>query len=302
MRRALFGIGLCFLGALVAAPVLADGTSNTIPATPAVWTVHGPKGTAYILGSIHVLPKNVNWQTAQILDDVKRADTFVFEVPMDEESRANAKTEIGQNMVLPLSTSLISLFDEDMRNDFRHVILQTHADPTYVVYMRPWLAAMDLEGVESGDPRFVAAEGVDNKIYAMASAAKGKHFRAFETYQQQFHLLMGDGNLEHELAALRITFQKILAQQHQESINGLFAAWAKGDAKALASFGPESAEMPAPDRKAMFENRNRNWIPQITAMLNEKHTYFITVGAGHLVGKTGVPNLLRAAGFKVDGP
>jgi uncharacterized protein YbaP (TraB family) len=37
-------------------------------------------------------------------------------------------------------------------------------------------------------------------------------------------------------------------------------------------------------------------------MLKEKHTYFITVGAFHLVGPGGVPNLLRAAGYQVDGP
>ena len=37
-------------------------------------------------------------------------------------------------------------------------------------------------------------------------------------------------------------------------------------------------------------------------MLDEPHTFFITVGAAHLVGKTGVPNLLRAAGYKVEGP
>jgi len=302
MRRALFGIGLYLVGALFAAQALADGASNTIPAAPALWMVHGPKGNAYLLGSIHVLPKNVNWQTAQILDAVKRADTFVFEVPMDADSNDIAKKEIAQNEVLPLSTSLISLFDEDMRSDFRKVILQTHADPTYVVYMRPWLAAMDLEGVESGDPRYVAAEGVDNKIYAMAVARKGTHFRAFETYEQQFRLLMGDGKLQDEVAALRVTFKQILAQRHEENINGLFAAWAKGDAKALARFGPENPQMTDADKKSMFENRNRSWVPQITAMLNEKHTYFITVGAGHLVGKTGVPNLLRAAGFQVDGP
>jgi hypothetical protein len=55
-------------------------------------------------------------------------------------------------------------------------------------------------------------------------------------------------------------------------------------------------------RQILLENRNRAWIPEIHDMLNEPHTFFITVGAAHLVGPTGVPNLLRAAGYKVDGP
>jgi uncharacterized protein YbaP (TraB family) len=52
----------------------------------------------------------------------------------------------------------------------------------------------------------------------------------------------------------------------------------------------------------MLEDRNRAWIPQIAAMLNEQHTYFITVGAAHLVGPLGLPTLLRERGFRVDGP
>lgn len=60
--------------------------------------------------------------------------------------------------------------------------------------------------------------------------------------------------------------------------------------------------MPPAERKAMLDDRNHAWIPQIVAMLNEKHTYFITVGAAHLVGKIGVPTLLRQRGYRVDGP
>jgi uncharacterized protein YbaP (TraB family) len=37
-------------------------------------------------------------------------------------------------------------------------------------------------------------------------------------------------------------------------------------------------------------------------MLAEPHTYFITVGAGHLLGPKGVPALLRAKGYRVEGP
>jgi hypothetical protein len=244
----------------------------------------------------------VNWQTPQILAAVKRADTFVFEVKMDEETRDAAREDIGQKQLLPLSTSLVSLFDENMRSDFRKVIFKTHADPTLVVYLRPWLASMDLQGSGVTDPQFVAAEGVDNKIYAMAVTRKVKQFRAFETYQQQFRLLMGDGNLDHEMANLRVTFKKILAEDHQENLHDILTAWAKGNVKALTAMGPNDPDMSPEDRKAMLDDRNHNWIPQIAAMLKEKHTYFITVGAFHLVGPGGVPNLLRAAGYQVDGP
>lgn len=301
MRRAL--IGLCLLGAMCATQAFAaERPKIATVATPAMWTVHGPKGTAYLLGSIHILPKDVNWQTPQILDAMKRSDTFVFEVKMDEATQDAAREDIGTKQILPLSTSLVSLFDDDMRSDFRKVIFKTHADPTMVVYLRPWLASMDLQGAEGSDPRFVAAEGVDNKVYAMVSKRKGVSFRAFETYQQQFRLLMGDGNIQHELAKMRVTFKRILAQDHTETLDEIYAAWAKGDTKELTKLGPDDPNMSPDDRKAMLDDRNHNWIPQIEAMLKEKHTYFITVGTFHLVGPGGVPNLLRQAGYTVDGP
>ena len=55
-------------------------------------------------------------------------------------------------------------------------------------------------------------------------------------------------------------------------------------------------------RATFFTDRNRNWVKQIDAMLRERKTFFITVGAGHLVGKDGIPAMLRADGYKVDGP
>ncbi|HTW34856.1 MAG TPA: TraB/GumN family protein [Rhizomicrobium sp.] len=276
-------------------------TTNVITATPAMWVVHGPRGTAYLLGSIHALPKNIDWQTPEIAAAMKRADTFVFEIPMDTESRTQLTQMFQSNGFLPVEVSLPSYFDRQMRDNYRHVIFLTHADPTNIVYMRPWLAAMALQGAADGETGLIAAEGVDNKVYAQAVARGVKNFRALETGEFQFRLLMGDGNINEEMTRLRRTFATIIAS-HKDIISGLLAAWEKGDTTALATYGAGSSGMSPEYRKAFLEDRNRRWVPQIEAMLNEKHTYFITVGAGHLVGNTGVPNLLREKGYRVDGP
>jgi len=299
MKRALLAIG--FLIGIIAQPAAA--AEKVTEATPALWVAHGPKGTVYMLGSIHALPKNVHWQTPAIATAMAAADTFVFELPMDAANRDRIGEMFLKNGLMPMSQSLPSLFDQDMLDQYRQVILTTHADPGAIVYMRPWLAAMVLEGAADGTDKLLASEGVDNRVYAEVANRKGVHFRALETDELQMRLLMGDGDLRTELAALRLAFVQILARKGGQSVDGLLAAWEKGDTKTIETqFGLANKSVSTAAMKAFLEDRNRAWVPQVVGMLNEKHVFFMTVGAAHLAGSTGVPNLLRAQGYKVDGP
>src|SRR5271155_1467853 len=88
IRYWLFRLALLFM---TVAPAFAEEAATpVIHATPAMWVVHGPKGTAYLLGSIHALPKNIEWQTPAIKAAIKKSQAFVFEVPMAEDSRSRA--------------------------------------------------------------------------------------------------------------------------------------------------------------------------------------------------------------------
>ena len=57
-------------------------------------------------------------------------------------------------------------------------------------------------------------------------------------------------------------------------------------------------EFPEVEKK-LFAERNKAWTTHISRFLAQKGDVFIVVGAGHLVGKDGVLELLRARGFKV---
>ncbi len=51
--------------------------------------------------------------------------------------------------------------------------------------------------------------------------------------------------------------------------------------------------------KLLLQNRNKNWIPVMDSMMKKQPVLFL-VGAGHLVGKDGVINLLREKGYRVS--
>lgn len=55
-----------------------------------------------------------------------------------------------------------------------------------------------------------------------------------------------------------------------------------------------------PDTYAeMIVNRNNKWMPEIEAMLADKPTEAVMVGALHLVGPDGLIELLKKKGYKV---
>ena len=61
-----------------------------------------------------------------------------------------------------------------------------------------------------------------------------------------------------------------------------------------------SCDMTEEYMNGLIFNRNSDWARKIPAIVKDSPTLFV-VGAGHLGGEKGVINLLRKAGFKVEG-
>jgi uncharacterized protein YbaP (TraB family) len=295
-RNWLFRFGLVFMAAT---PAFAEDVQPVMHATPAMWTVHGPRGTAYILGSVHALPKNVDWQTPDIKAAIKRSNAFVFEIPMSEDSLSDSALTFGANVLLPTSVSLPSYFDAEMRKEFKAAVEHTQVDPEALVIMRPWYAARQLQDAMSGKVNVKAEEGVDNKVYGMATNRGVHDIRALETAEFQISKLKGTATTKNELELLRAAMKEA-ATRPMFPAKKLLDAWATGDTDALAQI--TTASQSIEERKSILDDRNKDWIPKIEKMLKEKRTFFITVGAAHLVGPKGVPNLLRQAGYRVTGP
>jgi uncharacterized protein YbaP (TraB family) len=76
--------------------------------------------------------------------------------------------------------------------------------------------------------------------------------------------------------------------------------WNSGDeAKMLEAVSSDPDISEAEVMKALLIDRNASWISPIEAMLARNEQNLIIVGAAHLVGDTGVVELLRAKGYSV---
>lgn len=300
LRHAIQRFAQAFLAlALLLAPAAADQpVLAKIRAHPAIWTVHGEKGTAYLFGALHLMPANIDWHTPQIDAALAKADIFVFEIALGDETQARLQEFIAKNGTLPPDQSLPALLTDDMRADYRKVLDQTHTNPNLLVNKRPWFAALVLSVASMVSQNYSPQSGTDQQVLSIAKA-KGKELRYFETIDEQMNLLMPqDPKLE--LDEFASSLKEIL--KAKKTAGGLLDAWSRGDANSLNRQMNAEIGQSKEAEKVMFTDRNAKWVAKLQKMLREPKTFFITVGAGHLAGPHSVPAMLRAKGYKVEGP
>ncbi len=284
---------LCFSGA-----ASADERVGKIAAHPALWTVRSTASTVYLFGSIHLLPANLSWRTPQIDRALDAAGTFVFEAPIGGTGRAEIADFIRRNGSLPKGTTLRALLSKKTLTDYEHALALAHLAPAALDGDRPWLAALILDVAYLQQLHYLAADGVDQQIFALAQTEK-KAVRYFETPTQQLSLFMPK-NKKLEMAEFEIGLREF--QSEQNGIGAMTDAWGAGDVKTVGRLMNKDLEHEPGAKKLLIDDRNRAWIKNLDEMLAAPGIYFVTVGAGHLVGRAGIPALLRAQGYRVEEP
>jgi uncharacterized protein YbaP (TraB family) len=283
---------------LATAPCGADTSAVAAPlkAHPALWTVHGKKSTVYLFGSIHLLPPNLTWRDERVDKAIRSADTFVFETKLDSDA---AKKYLAANGSLPAGQSLKALLPSASQDDLEADMASVNLPEARFDTRRPWVVSVLLETVRATEMGASPTSGVDFTIVSDA-AARGKPIRYFETFEQQMALLApADPALELK------TFEAFLKDFRTEGnmFPDIVRAWSAGDQDKLAALTIESMASDPDTRKRLVDDRNQAWIALITRMLDsESGTFMVTVGALHMLGPKGVPALLRAKGYKMDGP
>lgn len=284
---------LALLVFLLALPASAD----TI-ATPALWHVRGARGEVYLLGSIHMLPPDLRWRSPAVENAIRRANVFVFEVPEDGAAMAQVQALVAARGLLPPGQTLRDLIHPDKRADFDAALKASGLTEQDVARDRPWLAGLQMLVAEAGKTGLAAGNGVDVALMAEARATH-RPMRYLETIAQQMAVLAPqDPKLDLE------EFESSLSDLTDVSgqIAPLVTAWRAGDIQTLDRLVNGDLDEYPGARKALLDDRNARWLPQVEAMLRERHVFLVTVGAGHLTGAGGLPDLLRKAGYKVEGP
>jgi uncharacterized protein YbaP (TraB family) len=283
------------LAVALALALLSTGCKGPPPveARPALWRVRDADTTIWLLGTIHVLPANVRWQTDAVREAIETSDALVLELPDDPDGTAAAFARASRADGLPTVTERVP--------SGRKAALEAAAAAAHVTLdtlsgMKTWAAAL---AIASGANQ---AEGAsrDNGLEAVLAErfkARGKRLGALETAAGQFAAF--DALPE---PAQRVLLDRAIdaAAHASADYRTTLAAWAAGDERRIAAtIDPALRAAPALE-DALVTRRNARWAAAIMRRMAAPGRVLVAVGVGHLVGARSVPAMLRARGMKVE--
>jgi hypothetical protein len=275
----------------------AQALAAPVVAHPAYWTVHGKKGSLFILSSIHALPKEISWSNREIETALSRSDTFVFEAANDKKAEEDATKFVLERGFLPSGEKIEDKLTPVARKDYLAACALAGMEAPSLDNKRLWVAAVLLT-VKYMNKRGLTSDNTPDEIYLDNAQKSGRPVRYLDTtWEQMIFLSRYDETMGIEgFSAMLGDFTK-----QPEREDALIAAWSQGDTAKLAALIADAFK-PDPEGARIFARHNREWAMQLEDMLESGRNYFVVVGVAHLVGPEGVPALLRADGYSIDGP
>ncbi len=283
--------GLALLLAVIAAfAALAGCDSNGRQwpnPSPAIWEVRAPNGErGWLFGTIHALPDGAEWQTPAIDAALAQAGLLTVEIAdlQDHERGQRALARRSRSDGLPPLSQRVPPQD---RPRLQALMDRAGLDDSDFRGVKSWAAALMLaNALSTGD----AGNGVDRALLSRKIPVIG-----LESFEAQFARF--DALPDSEQADLLLSLE---AETADGRADGLQEAWLTGDTGAIERLSGSGLLADPELREALLTARNRAWLPTVAAQIEAGKRPFVAVGAAHMAGPDGLPELLAARGFTVS--
>lgn len=256
---------------------------ESLPATPALWEVSGPKGQkAWLFGTIHALPRPAAWRSPAIDAALEGADRIVVEI---KEVDAGAFAELSRT---PQQPPLTDRVPPALRGKLTAQLKAAKLSDDAFADVETWAAAMTL--AQSSAKEAKPENGIDRAVVELA----GKR-PVVELEGMRGQLAIFDALPETEQRDL---LAAVVAEPDRTG-DSPAEAWLKGDMAAIERETHRGLLADPELRQALFTARNLAWTDRIAAMLKAGQRPFVAVGGAHMAGSEGLPALLAARGYTV---
>jgi hypothetical protein len=262
-----------------------------------LWKIQSKTSTVYVLGSIHFAKKEVYPLHQKIENAFVQSDALVVEANVNDIQKIDIQ-KIMESAFYPANDALEKHISPETFEWLKEETNGLGIPLELLNKQKPWFLAMTLVALESMKLGLDPNLGIDK--YFLSKAQGKKKIMELESLEYQISLLSGFSDKDQEL--FLIYTLKDLHVMDQE-VNPLIQAWISGDTQRMESIltrsVSEDKRLSGIFEKLIFE-RNREMASKIEDFLRTKETYFVIVGAGHLVGSRGVIGLLGGKGYLIE--
>jgi len=259
-----------------------------------LFRVRGPNGaTLYLLGSVHLLAPDMAVLPSEVDSAFAHAKSVGFETNFDS-LKARAQ-EMQTRARYPSGTTLRSSVSERTIAHMDSLLPAYGLTVDQVNAFKPWFVSLVLTQLVLQKANARADLGVDLQLNERAKAA-GKPVFGLESTDFQLGLFDSMSAADQD-QMLRATVRPDSAAKVLEAVRD---AWSNGRTEALDSLLNGGLRDSPGILATLITDRNANWIPRLEILIRRREDALVVVGAGHLVGKAGVVEILRAKGYKVE--
>jgi uncharacterized protein YbaP (TraB family) len=266
-----------------------------------LWKVTGGSGVVFLFGTVHVGKENLYPLAPVIEDSFKQSDILIEEVdPANSTESLHLAQDIIKGGVYPAGDSITNHLSEETRARLAEYAKTGRLGTDYT-RAKPWLLSLMIMQHQLKEMGFDPSKGLDRHFMQEARDTH-KAIGALETADSQLRMF---SSFSDELQDQLLLTTLLDASEATEILERTLAAWRSGNTEAMDDLiNRDVRDRPVlqPLMQTMFYERNDAMIRQIEKFLDTGKTYFVAVGAGHLVGERGIVDRLRRKNYTVEQP
>ena len=283
-----FLLGFCWL---LAWPLWAAG--EKLP----VWQLRSASAEVVLLGSVHMAYPDIYPLRASIEQAFAAADTLVVEVDISGANAADIQQLMLEKGMLPEGESLEQYLSPQTWDQLQAYLRSRGLPVAMFAHLRPGLVVTTLSTLRIAELGMRAELGIDQHF--LAQARDKKTVLELESAEQQIDLLLDFPEPDLLMSQTLLQLQDI-----DLYLRPVYDAWRAGDVRRLNQLFlvDERERYPQfePVYEKFFDLRNHAMAGKIAGYLRGTGSYFVVVGAGHLVGGEGIIALLQRSGYQAN--
>ena len=268
--------------------------SEAKPIRPALWKVSDVDTTIYLFGTIHLLPKDLAWQSPKMIAAMRASQDLVLETVLDKDPQKTGAimAQLGMSPGLP---PLLDRVPVDKREALQKIVTKSGVPLAVLDRFETWAAALTLASAGMRDLPVSPEYGAE-AILSRSFMSAGKPVSGLETPAQQLGYFDGLPETAQRRFLTSIADDESNARAE---FDAMIAAWGAGDIKKIALTFDDELKLSPELTDVLLKKRNANWSDWIVARMAKPGTVFVAVGAGHLAGSDAVTVMLTKRNLKV---